>query len=79
MITVLIFSPTEKKEYKNVISVSLPTNDGLIQIRKNHVEAFIFLQKGRIVLKNDKNILREIKIKTQSVAFVYENIVKIIL
>jgi len=79
MITVLIFSPTEKKEYKNVISVSLPTNDGLIQIRKNHAEAFIFLRKGRIVLKNNKNILREVKIKTQSVAFVYENIVKIIL
>jgi len=78
MISCIITSPQKTTTYKNVQSIILPAFFGQMQILPGHVESFILLQKGEIVLQQ-LNKEREVIQNINGECHIKNNIATIIL
>jgi len=73
----IINSTKDKKEIKNIESVSFETPNGQVSILQNHSEAFFIVKAGKLkFIKN--NQMQELDI-LDGVCYVQDNIVKILL
>ena len=72
----IINSTKDKKEIKNIESVSFETPTGQVSILQNHAEAFFIVKSGKLkFIKN--NQMQELDI-LDGVCYVKDNIVKIL-
>ena len=73
----IINSTKDKKEIKNIESVSFETPTGQVSILQNHSEAFFIVKAGKLKFTKN-NQMQELNI-LDGVCYVQDNIVKILL
>lgn len=49
-----IISPEKKERFRDVLSISLPSEHGQIEILPGHVESFVVFNEGEIKVGNTK-------------------------
>ena len=66
-----------KKNYEDLVSITLPALTGEIEILENHAETFARLVKGGAILKSNKSTTQE-EIPYNCLCYIKDNLVTVI-
>jgi F0F1-type ATP synthase epsilon subunit len=72
-----IFTPKSKKTYGDLVSITIPTQKGVMEVLTNHAETFARLTKGTIILKSEASIKKE-EIQSDTICYIKDNSITVI-